>query len=84
MMIPSPRVTHLMTSLVHMLIITVCCILKTTLPQETLFCFKLFEPTNVFNILRKVNTKKATGFDNIPPKLVKYGAHILVILLPIL
>jgi len=61
-----------------MLIIPVCCILKTTLPQATLcFVLKQIEPTDVFKILRKVNTKKTTCVDNIPPKLVKYGAHIL-------
>jgi len=79
-MIPSPRVTHFMTLLTHMLIIAGCCILKVTLPQATLcFISKLSNlPTHVFTILRNVNTKKATGFDNIPPKFVKYGAHILL------
>ena len=41
------------------------------------FRFKNVETAYMFDILKKINTKKATGFDNIPPKLLKYGAHIL-------
>jgi len=77
-MIPSPKVTHLMTLLVHMLIIAVCCILKTIVPQATLFFIsKLLNLRMCLTSFERLKLKKETGFDNIPPKLVKYGAHIL-------
>ena len=39
-----------------------------------------FEPTNPVEVqkrLKNIDTKKATGFDKIPPKLVKRSAEIL-------
>ena len=42
--------------------------------------FFSFEPTNLVEVqkrLKNINTKKATGFDKIPPKLVKLSAEIL-------
>ena len=39
-----------------------------------------FEPTNLVEVqkrLQNIDTKKATGFDKIPPKLVKLSAEIL-------
>ena len=41
------------------------------------FSLKRVSVTDVLKILNKINTKKATGFDNIPPKIIKEAAHIL-------
>ena len=41
------------------------------------FSFKPVSSEYVLNKLYKMNTKKATGHDNIPPKLLKLGANIL-------
>ena len=42
--------------------------------------YSSFEPTNPAEVqkrLKNINTKKATGFDKIPPKLVTLSAEIL-------
>ena len=40
--------------------------------SNSMFCFKIVEPTHVFNILRKFNTKNATSVDNIPPNITNF------------
>ncbi len=41
------------------------------------FNFKLEEPDYVYKILCKLKINKATGYDNVPPKLVKICAEEL-------
>ncbi len=41
------------------------------------FNFKLVKPDYVYNILCKLKINKATGYDNVPPKMVKICAEEL-------
>jgi hypothetical protein len=43
------------------------------------FSFKILEPTEdeIFNILKNLDIKKATGVDTIPPKLIQISAEVL-------
>ena len=43
-------------------------------------CFNFAYTTeyNIFNVLNKIDTKKSTGFDNLPPKIIKYSIDFLV------
>ena len=44
---------------------------------DKVFCLKTPSPDNVFNLLRKIDEKKATGLDMIPSKLLKMAASIV-------
>ena len=46
-------------------------------PKPISFSFEPTNPVEVQKRLKNINTKKATGFDKIPPKLVKLSAEIL-------
>ena len=46
-------------------------------PKPIFFSFEPTNPVEVQKRLKNINTKKATGFDKIPPKLVKLWAEIL-------
>ena len=46
-------------------------------PKPISFSFEPTNPVEVRKYLRNINTKKATGFDKIPPKSVKLSAEIL-------
>ena len=46
-------------------------------PKPIYFSFEPTNPIEVQKRLKNINTKKATGFDKIPPKLVKLSAEIL-------
>ena len=48
-----------------------------TTPKPVSFSFEPTNPVEVQKHLTTINTKKATGFDKIPPKLVKLSAEIL-------
>ena len=52
-------------------------------PKPIYFSFEPTNPVEVQKRLKNINTKKATGFDKIPPKLVKLSAEILSTPLPI-
>ena len=41
------------------------------------FCFKEVEVEDVEKKLKRLNGKKATGYDGFPPKLIKMGANVL-------
>ena len=47
------------------------------LDNGLLFDFEEVTEDHVFKLLLKLNNRKATGHDNIPAKLLKYGAHAL-------
>ena len=51
--------------------------IKSKGPNQT-FSMKMVTESEVLNVLKKIDAKKATGFDNIPPKIIKDSAHILV------
>ena len=46
-------------------------------PKLISFCFETIYPVEVQKHLKCINTKKATGFDKVPPKLVKLSVEIL-------
>ena len=46
-------------------------------PKPIFFSFEPTNPAEVQKRLKNINTKKATGFDKIPPKLVKLSVEIL-------
>ena len=46
-------------------------------PKPIYFSFEPTNPIEVQKRLKNIDTKKATGFDKIPPKLVKLSAEIL-------
>ena len=46
-------------------------------PKPISFSLEPNSPVEVQKRLNNINTKKATGFDKIPPKLVKRSAEIL-------
>ena len=46
-------------------------------PKPIYFNFAATNPPEVQKRLKNIDTKKATGFDKIPPKLVKFSAEIL-------
>ena len=52
-------------------------------PKSIFFSFEATNPVEVQKHLKNINTKKITGFDKIPPKLVKLSAEILSIPLSI-
>ena len=52
-------------------------------PKPIYFSFEPTNPVKVQKRLKNSDTKKATGFDKIPPKLVKLSAEILSTLLSI-
>ena len=52
-------------------------------PQPIYFGFEPTNPVEVQKRLKNIDTKKATGFDKVPPKLVKLSAEILSTLLSI-
>ena len=58
-------------------------IITSSTPKPISFSFEPTNPVEVQKRLKNINTKKATGFDKIPPKLVKLSAEILSIPLPI-
>ena len=46
-------------------------------PKPIYFSFEPTNPVEVQKRLKNIDTKKATGFDKIPPKLVKLSAEVL-------
>ena len=46
-------------------------------PKPVYFSFEPTNPIEVQKRLKNIDTKKATGFDKIPPKLVKLSAEVL-------
>ena len=46
-------------------------------PKPIYFSFESTNPVEVQKRLKNIDTKKATGFDKIPPKLVKLSAEVL-------
>ena len=52
-------------------------IVSTRLRSGTKFSFSMVTEDIAFEKLVNLNVKKATGLDNIPPKLLKKGANIL-------
>ena len=50
-------------------------------PKPIYFSFEPTNPVKVQKRLKNIDTKKATGFDKIPPKLVKLSAEVLLFLL---
>ena len=50
-------------------------------PKPISFSFDPTNPVEVQKRLKIIDTKKATGFDKIPPKLVKLSAEVLLFLL---
>ena len=46
-------------------------------PKPISFGFEATNPVEIQKRLKNIDTKKATGFDKIPPKLVKLSAEIL-------
>ena len=46
-------------------------------PKTIYFSFEPTNPVEVQKCLINIDTKKATGFDKIPPKLVKLSAEVL-------
>ena len=46
-------------------------------PKPIYFSFEPTNPVEVQNRLKNIDTRKAAGFDKIPPKLVKFSAEIL-------
>ena len=47
------------------------------LENKEKFCLKMVTTKYIKSLLQKVNTKKAVGFNSIPPKLVKLAAEPL-------
>ena len=52
-------------------------------PKPIYFSFEPTNPVEVQKRLKNIDTKKATGFDKIPPKLVKLSAELISTLLSI-
>ena len=46
-------------------------------PKSISFSFESTNPVEIQKRLKNINTKKATGFDKITPKLVKLSAEVL-------
>ena len=46
-------------------------------PKPIYYSFEPTNPVEVQKCLKNIDTKKATGFDKIPPKLVRLSAEIL-------
>ena len=47
------------------------------LSSDVKFTFSTIEKDVIFKKLNDIDCKKATGWDNIPPKLLKFGAEVL-------
>ena len=58
-------------------------ITTSNIPKPIYFSFEPTDPVEVQKRLKNIDTEKATGFDKIPPKLVKLSAEILSTLLSI-
>ena len=52
-------------------------IITSNTPKPISFSFEPTNPVEVQKRLKNIDTKKATGFDKIPPKLVKLSAEVL-------
>ena len=50
---------------------------KTNKAQVFDFDFKSFSVHDVYNTLKNVKARKAACYDEIPPKLILYGATVL-------
>ena len=51
--------------------------IKNNLRNEGAFMFSQVNENDICIKLEKLNSKKATGYDNIPPKLIKLGSECL-------
>ena len=51
--------------------------IKNSIANQTSFSFTLVDENEVCKKLKTLNGKKATGFDKLPPKLIKLGAETL-------
>ena len=51
--------------------------IKNNLSSPDTFCFSSVSENQILGKLKMINVKKAAGYDNIPPKLIKIGAEIL-------
>ena len=49
--------------------------LKNNLASRDGFHFKHVNPDDVYSVIHSVNANKATGYDMMPPRLVKISAH---------
>jgi hypothetical protein len=52
-------------------------IINNNIPNDVHFSFNNVSEETVLKKLKSINPRKSPGFDNIPPKLVKIGAHAL-------
>ena len=50
---------------------------KNNLASRDGFHFKHVNPDDVYSVIHSVNANKATGYDMMPPQLVKISAHYL-------
>ena len=50
---------------------------KTDKSQVFDFDFKSFSVHHVYNKLKNVKARKAAGYDEMPPKLIQFGATVL-------
>ena len=48
-------------------------------PKRKVFTFSEVRPNNVLIVLKGLNSKKAAGYDNIPPRMIKDGAEELAV-----